>query len=90
MSRKLIDLTGQRFGRWTVLHRTGNYGDYMLDGHTAPDWLCRCDCGTESVVTGNNLRMGKSTACVRCRSEAVSRAKRKRHADERKEKYLYG
>ena len=60
MSRKLIDLTGQRFGRWTVLRRAGNYGDYILDGHTSPTWLCRCDCGAEGVVTGNNLRMGKS------------------------------
>lgn len=90
MGKKLIDLTGQRFGRWTVLRRAGNYGDYILDGHTSPTWLCRCDCGNLSIVTGNNLRMGKSLSCGCYRREAVSRAQKLRHANERKERYIYG
>lgn len=85
MSRELIDLTGQRFGRWTVLRRAGNYGDYYIDGHTSPTWLCRCDCGAEGVVTGNNLRMCKSLSCG-C---AKKQAQQIRRARERKEKLIY-
>ena len=36
---KLIDLTGQKFGRWTVLERAFN-------GKREVYWLCQCDCGT--------------------------------------------
>ena len=72
MARKLIDLTGQRFGRWTVLCRAGSYGDYNLEGYTTPTWLCRCDCGTYRVVNGKSLRRGLSTSCGCYRSEVTS------------------
>lgn len=54
------DLTGQRFGKWTVLERRGkaSSGNYK--------WLCRCDCGTEREVDGNTLRNGSSTKCRHC------------------------
>lgn len=64
MGRTLIDLTGMRFGSWTVLYRDPDNTDsppYM------PMWVCRCDCGTVSTVIGNNLRYGKSTECTNCR-----------------------
>ena len=54
---KLIDLTGQKFGCWTVLSRAKN----SLQGHSR--WLCECDCGTQRVVLGNSLRRGESTNC---------------------------
>lgn len=59
MSR-IIDLAGERFGKWTVLEKrnkatSGNY-----------KWLCRCSCGNEVEVDGNSLRSGKSTGCRRC------------------------
>jgi hypothetical protein len=47
-----IDLTGQRFGRWTVLEPLPEY-----------KWLCRCDCGTEQPVLSKSLKSGKSTSC---------------------------
>lgn len=54
---KFIDLVGQKFGRWTVLKRVENL--------TSRDtkWLCRCECGTEKIVFGKNLRNGRSTSC---------------------------
>jgi hypothetical protein len=52
---RLIDLTGKRFGRWTVLHRIGH--DFK--------WLCQCDCGTTREVASNSLRYGLSISC-RC------------------------
>lgn len=55
-SRKKLDLTGQRFGKLTVLEPAENVGP-----RTA--WLCRCDCGQETVVTTVRLRDGRSTSC---------------------------
>lgn len=56
MGRKLIDLTGQRFGRLTVISRIENVG------HNT-SWLCKCDCGNEKIVSGNNLRNGSTKSC---------------------------
>lgn len=56
MSKPAIDLTGQQFGHWTVLKRTANRGVH-------PMWLCRCTCGVQRPVPGNNLRSGGSTSC---------------------------
>lgn len=53
----LINLTGKRFGYWVVLERTG------ADRSGKPTWLCRCECGTERIVTGSNLRGGYSKSC---------------------------
>ena len=55
MSR-FIDLTGQKFNRWTVLKRAANKGRYVA-------WLCKCECGTEAIVQGCNLTSGKSKSC---------------------------
>ena len=54
-----IDLTGQRFGRLTVVERSGS-----IDSFAA--WKCRCDCGNEVVVTSSQLRQGlvKSCGCL--------------------------
>ena len=51
------DLTGQRFGRWTVLYEDGR----MPNGACA--WMCRCDCGVERRVNGGSLRRGASQSC---------------------------
>ena len=55
-SRKKIDLTGQRFGRLTVLEATENVG-----GRTA--WKCLRDCGKEVVVKSYHLRNGHVRSC---------------------------
>lgn len=55
---KLVDLTGKRFTRWTVLERAGS------DAHGNATWLCECDCGEQpDVVLGYNLTSGKSKSC---------------------------
>ena len=48
---------GDRFGHLTVIERNGksNDGHYM--------WLCKCDCGNEVTVRGNNLTSGHTTTC---------------------------
>lgn len=51
-----FDLTGQRFGMLAVLRISGSRsGDRM--------WACRCDCGQEVVVSGRNLRHGRTRSC---------------------------
>ena len=62
---KLIDLTGQRFGRLTVLERAQNIGKDVA-------WLCQCDCGKQSAVLGNSLKRGLSKSCGCLRDEMVS------------------
>ena len=52
----MVDLTGQRFGKLTALAPAENIG-----GCTA--WLCRCDCGQETVVITKRLRDGHRTSC---------------------------
>ena len=53
---KLSDLTGLKFGRLTVIQRSGT-----KNGHVA--WLCKCDCGKTIVTIGNLLKSGKSKSC---------------------------
>ncbi len=55
----LIDLTGQVFGRLTVIERAAN------SRHGQARWLCRCQCGKSKVVFGTNLRRGRIQSC-RC------------------------
>ncbi len=57
----LVDMTGKTFGWLTVLDRTGsalrnNKKRYAL-------WRCRCICGQEVLVRGQQLRRGKRKAC---------------------------
>lgn len=60
------DITGQRFGRWTVLARTKNNcrGDAM--------WHVRCDCGNENTIEGKSLRLKKSASCGCLHHEIVT------------------
>ena len=62
---KLKDLTGKRFGRWTVVSRGEN------DSGGWPRWNCVCKCGEKRLVPGNSLKNGRSKSCgcgiIRCR-----------------------
>lgn len=60
---KRIDLTGQRFGRLTVIQ-------YDHAEHDGAHWLCKCDCGTEKVVAGRILRSGGAQSCGCLKSDA--------------------
>ena len=53
MARR-IDLTGQRFGRLTVIGRSEEKRSY---------WNCRCDCGNEKDVRSDNLKSGYISSC---------------------------
>lgn len=53
---KKLDLTGRRFGKLTVLRPAENLGIKTA-------WICRCDCGQETVVRTNSLRSGHTVSC---------------------------
>ena len=54
---KLVDLTGQRFGRLKVIKREpGLKFGYAL-------WLCICDCGTEIILPSRSLISGNTKSC---------------------------
>ena len=61
----LIDEIGATYGKWTVIARGENI-------KTSAGWLCRCECGGESLVRGADLRSGKSTNCGCVRNESVA------------------
>lgn len=54
---RLIDLTGQRFGHYTVLEKVNKPND------TRAYWMCQCDCGNKRIVSGRDLRDGRSKSC---------------------------
>ena len=51
MGRKLIDLTGEKFGRLTVIER-------VEKDNSAVVWNCRCACGNNKEVRAGNLKSG--------------------------------
>lgn len=55
--RLLKDLTGQTFGELTVVERASDIGGKRVY------WRCKCSCGHECVVTGNNLKSGNTISC---------------------------
>lgn len=57
MPRPMIDITGQRFGRLTVLHRDTREND----SHAW--WVCLCDCGNKKIAYGAHLKSGSTRSC---------------------------
>lgn len=55
------DLTGQRFGRLTVIKKSGR--NVYANNSTNTVWKCRCDCGNVSFATTNNLKRGNVKSC---------------------------
>ena len=56
-ARNRSDITGQAFGRLTVIRYVGTNRDRKAQ------WLCRCECGEDATVTGKSLRSGITTSC---------------------------
>ena len=57
---KFIDLTDKKFGRLTVINYLGQ-----------SKWLCRCECGNETISNGYELRKGKAKSCGCLRTERI-------------------
>lgn len=55
---RAVDITGQTFDGLTVIARTSN-----LPGKASAAWLCRCECGGETIATSSQLRKGERKSC---------------------------
>jgi hypothetical protein len=62
---KLIDLTGQTFGRLTVIERAPGPGPVR--------WVCECVCGLQRTAPGTRLRDGRAHSCRTACLAAVGR-----------------
>lgn len=82
---KLIDLTGQRFGRLTVVSLAGR----TKDGRAK--WLCQCDCGNLHFARGSHLRSGDIQSCGCYRKEVLNSCLQQRidKTDGHSETHLY-
>ena len=68
-SRRKLDLTGERYGRLTVVAPAPNIGK-----RTA--WLCRCDCGKMATARTDHLRDGHVSSCgCLCRDGIIQRSR---------------
>ena len=52
------DMTGKKFGLLTVIRRDGTYRNTRQAA-----WYCRCECGRDARVSGDNLRRGVTRSC---------------------------
>ena len=52
-----IDLTGQKFGRLTVIRKAENPSEAHIN------WLCECECGNFITTRGTSLRSGITKSC---------------------------
>jgi len=76
---KLLDLSGQTFGRLTVLHRDTSSGAYVK-------WVCKCSCGGVKSIARISLQNGNTVSCGCFQSECVS-ARRTIHGKSRTVEY---
>lgn len=60
------DLTGQRFGRLTVIERVPNTSKYKC-----VKLRCLCDCGNERIVDRDSLVRGLTRSCGCLRRESM-------------------
>ncbi len=63
----MIDLTGQKKGRLTVIRRNGSIG-----GEAA--WFCLCECGNTGTYRSRCLRTGMTQSCGCLKKERISQA----------------
>ena len=63
---RLIDLSGQKFGKWTVLE----YAENSM-------WKCQCECGSVAFIDSYSLRSGNSRSCGCYQKEIASKTHKK-------------
>jgi len=79
---KKSNLVGMRFGRLIVLRYTHNnkYGKTM--------WECRCDCGSNKIICGSNLKNGHTKSCGCFQKEKASEANSNKFVSDKTRKKL--
>lgn len=78
---KLIDLTGKRFGRLTVLEKVeGNYTN------KSSKWKCKCDCGNIYIGTSNYIKRQPHISCG-CWKKEITKKVRGKHLSSKSKLY---
>lgn len=54
----MADLTGLKFGKWTVVKTAGKDKTGKFDM-----WECQCECGTVKTLYGLHIRRGRTRSC---------------------------
>jgi len=75
------DLTGQRFGKLTAINIDSK------DKFKHLRWLCKCDCGNETVVLSDNLLRNHTTSCG-CEKWKINSKVHKTHGKSRSREYV--
>lgn len=57
---KIIDITGQKFGKLTVIKQVEKPKKFKRKESC---WLVRCDCGNEKIILKNSLINGNTRSC---------------------------
>lgn len=60
------DLTGQRFGRLTVIEFVPNDREHSY-------WKCRCDCKKETIICGRDLKKEHTKSCGCLQREKITK-----------------
>lgn len=60
----MLDLTGKKFGRLTVLNRVPSRSSNIK-------WLCVCDCGGSKEILSSNLVRGLTQSCGCLHKETI-------------------
>ena len=68
---KAIDLTGNKYGRLTVISRTDKDPRYK-----GAMWLCKCDCGNTIAVRASSLKYDRTKSCGCLRKGGKKKGKR--------------
>ena len=61
MSTYYEQYIGQKINHWTILSMADDL--VSRNGTHKPAYLCRCDCGTERVISAKNVVSGNSKSC---------------------------
>ena len=65
--KRILDLTGQRFGRLLVVRATDQRRNEKVV------WECKCDCGNTAYIIGTALKNGNTASCGCLRKENMSK-----------------
>lgn len=65
--KNLIDITGSKFSKLTVLERTIN-----TESSRAPRYICECECGEKIIAYATSLKRGITRSCKECLRKEMS------------------
>lgn len=83
---KLIDITGQKFGRLTVIKL-----DHIVNKKHGPEsyWLCKCDCGNEKIIRKDHITGNKTLSCGCLQKEKASKINSTHHLSKSRIYYIW-